>query len=155
MAKRALIEPSSHEPDREPRDQFAALPWRRRGDGGVQVLLITSRETRRWVIPKGWGKKKETGAEAAAREALEECGVSGRVATKPVGGFRYQKILKTGEPQAVRVAVHALEVIDELEDWPERAIREKLWVSPQHASRLVDEPDLKALLLEFDPDRAA
>jgi len=140
---------------RGPRLQYAALPWRRGDEGQVEVLLITSRETRRWVIPKGWGKKKEAGAEAAAREALEECGVSGLVAAKPVGGFRYQKILKTGEAEAVRVAVHALEVVQELDDWPERAIREKLWVTPQHASRLVDEPDLKALLLEFDPDRAA
>ena len=70
---------------RGPRQQFAALPWRRTGDGGVEVLLITSRETRRWVIPKGWGKKDELGPYAAAREALEETGVAGAVPVEPLG----------------------------------------------------------------------
>ena len=77
MPKRALSQPSSHEPDREPRAQFAALPWRRRADAGIEVLLITSRETRRWVIPKGWPIKGKSSAKSAAREAFEEADQKG------------------------------------------------------------------------------
>lgn len=140
---------------RGPRQQFAALPWRRGAAGAVEVLLITSRETRRWVIPKGWGNKKEPGFSAAAREALEECGVTGRVAEAALGKYRYQKLMKTGALQWVRVAVHALEVLQELDDWPEKAMREKLWIAPDHAARLVEEQELKALLLEFAPPSAS
>ena len=136
---------------RGPRKQFAALPWRRTPQGVVEVLLITSRETRRWVIPKGWGKKKEPGALAAAREALEETGVAGRIAETPIGKYRYEKLMKTGEPQPVRVEVYPLEVETERKNWPEKTSRDKLWIAADHAARLVDEPELKALLLSFQP----
>jgi 8-oxo-dGTP pyrophosphatase MutT (NUDIX family) len=137
---------------RGPRRQYAALPWREDG-GPVQVLLITSRETRRWVIPKGWRKKGEPASITAAREALEETGAGGRVAEAPLGEFRYQKLMKNGTLQRVRVTVFALEVLFEHEDWPERDEREKLWTTPDHAARLVDEPELQALIAGFTPDR--
>jgi 8-oxo-dGTP pyrophosphatase MutT (NUDIX family) len=138
-------------PRRGPRQQFAALPWRRNEAGAVEVLLITSRETRRWVIPKGWGKKGEPATVAAAREALEETGAGGRVGEAALGQYRYQKLLKSGRLQRVRVAVYALEVVHEHEDWPEKAVREKLWTSVAEAATLVDEPELKALIAGFDP----
>ena len=137
-------------PKRGPRRQYAALPWRRE-EGAVQVLLITSRETRRWVVPKGWRKKGEPPAITAAREALEETGAGGRVEEGPLGDYRYQKLMKDGTAQRVRVSVFALEVLFEHEDWPEREEREKLWTSPQHAARLVEEPELQALIAGFDP----
>jgi len=136
---------------RGPRQQFAALPWRRTADGGVEVLLITSRETRRWVIPKGWGKKDEPGPYAAAREALEETGVAGAVPLEPLGQYRYDKLLKSGRSERVRVVVYALEVVHEHEDWPEKALREKLWIPAREGGRLVDEPDLQALIAGFAP----
>jgi 8-oxo-dGTP pyrophosphatase MutT (NUDIX family) len=135
---------------RGPRQQFAALPWRR-AKAGVEVLLITSRETRRWVIPKGWGKKAEPGAFAAAREALEETGAAGVVREAPLGHYRYQKQLKTGRLQRVKVAVYSLEVVHEHEDWPEKAFRDKLWTSVAEAAGLVDEPELQALIAAFAP----
>ncbi|MDB5443023.1 MAG: hypothetical protein JWP73_1399 [Phenylobacterium sp.] len=135
---------------RGPRRQFAALPWRRT-ESGVEVLLITSRETRRWVIPKGWGKKGEAAAAAVAREALEETGAGGAVAGTPLGHYRYQKLLKSGRLQRVRVSVYALEVLHELEDWPEKPLREKLWISVAEAAGLVDEPELQALIAGFQP----
>jgi 8-oxo-dGTP pyrophosphatase MutT (NUDIX family) len=138
-------------PRRGPRQQFAALPWRRNEAGAVEVLLITSRETRRWVIPKGWGKKGEPATVAAAREALEETGAGGRVGEAALGQYRYQKLLKSGRLQRVRVAVYALEVVHEHEDWPEKAVREKLWTSVAEAATLVDEPELKALIAGFQP----
>jgi 8-oxo-dGTP pyrophosphatase MutT (NUDIX family) len=137
-------------PRRGPREQFAALPWRRAA-AGVEVLLITSRETRRWVIPKGWGKKGEPGPFAAAREALEETGVAGAVREGVLGHYRYQKQLKSGRVQRVKVAVYALEVVHEHEDWPEKAFRDKLWTSVVEAAGLVDEPELQALIAAFRP----
>ena len=138
-------------PGGTPRQQFAALPWRRTDEGGVEVLLITSRETRRWVIPKGWGKKNEPATAAAAREALEETGVEGEVAELAVGIYRYEKQLKSGRVESVEVAVYALQVAHEHEEWPEKAVRDKLWTLAHEAAGLVDEPELRALLAGFEP----
>jgi 8-oxo-dGTP pyrophosphatase MutT (NUDIX family) len=133
------------------RTQFAALPWRRLGDGGIEVLLITSRETRRWVIPKGWGKPEEDPVAAAAREAFEETGVKGALGKAPLGDYHYGKVLKTGRVQPVTVTVYALEVAQERKSWPEKDEREKLWVPPAIAAGLVDEPELKSLIAGFAP----
>lgn len=138
------------EPDREPKTQFAALPWRR-VDGKVEVLLITSRETRRWVIPKGWPIKHLKSCFSAAREAFEEAGVLGDTARKPLGEYAYDKRLRSGRTQHVRVAVFALEVLEEQDEWPEKGQRERRWTSTAEASTLVDEPELKALIAAFAP----
>jgi 8-oxo-dGTP pyrophosphatase MutT (NUDIX family) len=139
------------EPDREPRDQCASLPWRRNADGAVEVLLISSRETRRWVIPKGWPMKGMSSAKTAAIEAFEEAGVVGSVKAKPAGVYHYGKRLKSGRIQHVRVAVHALKVAEERASWPEQLQREKRWMAPAEAAALVDEPELKLLLQNFSP----
>lgn len=131
--------------ERAERRQVAALPWRR-SKGGVQVLLISSRETRRWVIPKGGRMPGKTDAEAAAQEALEEAGIEGVTAHDPIGTFRYPKILKSGAARWCVVSVYPLEVTAEHDDWQERAERERAWVSIDEAVRRVDEPDLKALI---------
>ena len=138
-------------PDREPRSQAAALPWRRGPDGEVQVLLITSRETRRWVIPKGWPIKGLTSPQTAAREAFEEAGVEGEMGQKKVGAFHYDKRLRSGRVQKVRVAVYPLQVDTEREAWPEARQREKLWTTAAAAAELVQEPELAELLRAFAP----
>jgi 8-oxo-dGTP pyrophosphatase MutT (NUDIX family) len=148
---RKLEKPSSREPDREPRTQFAALPWRQGADGDVEVLLITSRETRRWVIPKGWPVKGVKSAKCAAREAFEEAGVQGKVSKRPVGSYAYDKRLKSGRLQHVRVAVFGLQVDGEAEAYPELGQRENRWVPLAEAAHLVDEPELMALLATFEP----
>jgi 8-oxo-dGTP pyrophosphatase MutT (NUDIX family) len=132
------------------RRQYAALPWRR-SDIGLEILLITSRETRRWVIPKGWAKKGEPPTIAAAREALEETGAAGRVAPAPLGEYRYDKIMKSGRVRKVKVAVYSLEVLHEHAEWPEMAVREKLWISAAEGADLVDEPELRTLIARFKP----
>jgi 8-oxo-dGTP pyrophosphatase MutT (NUDIX family) len=149
--KGPTLKPSNREPDREPRAQFAALPWRRGAQGAVQVLLITSRETRRWVIPKGWPITGRSSAKSAAQEAFEEAGVVGKVAKAPIGGFAYDKRLKNGRLQHVRVAVFALQVEQEQDLYPEKGQREKLWTSPAEAATLVTEPELMVLLATFRP----
>jgi 8-oxo-dGTP pyrophosphatase MutT (NUDIX family) len=143
--------PSNREPDREPRAQFAAIPWRRNADGEVEVLLITSRETRRWVIPKGWPIKGKSSAKSAAQEAFEEAGVTGKISKSPLGGYAYDKRLRNGRLQHVRVAVFTLHVESEAETFPELGQREKLWLPPADAALRVDEPELIALLANFKP----
>jgi ADP-ribose pyrophosphatase YjhB (NUDIX family) len=151
MAKSAPHKPSNREPDREPRVQFAALPWRRSAAGEVEVLLITSRETRRWVIPKGWPIKGMNSAKSAAQEAFEESGVRGKIDKRPMGSYAYDKRLKNGRLQHVRVAVFPLQVDSEAEAYPELGQREKLWLPLTEAARRVDEPELMVLLATFRP----
>lgn len=139
------------EPDREPRAQYAALPWRRTANGGIEVLLITSRETRRWVIPKGWPINGLRSGPSAAREAMEEAGVEGEIGKKPIGVYHYDKRLRSGRLQHVRVSVYALHVARELAVWPEMGQREKLWATTEAAAATVDEPELQAVLKAFRP----
>ncbi|MDB5470415.1 MAG: phosphohydrolase, MutT/nudix family protein, partial [Caulobacter sp.] len=96
--------------------QVAALPYRLAG--APEVLLITSRETRRWVIPKGWPMKDRTFSEAAAQEALEEAGVRGVTAEESIGAYRYLKQIKNGASILCEVAVYPLEVSEQLDAWP-------------------------------------
>jgi 8-oxo-dGTP pyrophosphatase MutT (NUDIX family) len=151
MPKRRRDKPSSHEPDREPRAQFAALPWRWAPGGEPEVMLITSRETHRWVIPKGWPIKGKSSAKSAAQEAFEEAGVTGKIDKSPVGSYAYDKRLKNGRLQHVRVTVFALLVAAEADTFPEAGQREKRWVSLLEAARLVDEPELMVVLATFKP----
>src|SRR5437773_2370121 len=70
--------------------QYAALPYRVSGSK-TEVLLVTSRRTRRWIVPKGWPVESLEPSACAAVEALEEAGVSGQVEQKPIGHYRYLK----------------------------------------------------------------
>jgi 8-oxo-dGTP pyrophosphatase MutT (NUDIX family) len=133
--------------------QFAALPWRRMPDGAVKVLLITSRETRRWVIPKGWPMLDRTPGQAAAQEAYEEAGVVGEAGPRPLGAYGYGKRLRDGTVQDVEVQVFPLEVLVERLAFPERGQRDKRWIAPAEAADLVDEPELQALIRRFKPRR--
>ena len=82
-------------PGEPPHLQVAALCWRRSGKG-LKILLITSRDTGRWVIPKGWPMRNRSNAQAAAREAYEEAGLRGDVSERSVGIYTYLKALATG-----------------------------------------------------------
>ena len=130
--------------------QVAALPWRR-GDNGVEVMMITSRETRRWVIPKGGRMVGKTDPQAAAQEAYEEAGVQGETLDAVVGHFRYGKRLKTGAVQACVVAVYPLEVLIQLGAWPEDQQRRRRWMPQAEAAASVDEADLAQLIRDFRP----
>ena len=132
------------------RRQYAALPWRT-GDLGIEVLVVTSRQTRRWIIPKGWPMKDRTGPDAAAQEAFEEAGVRGAVARAPLGTFTYLKRLADGSGRLCAVKVFPLAVTEVLDIWPEMTQRERRWMSLADAAAAVDEPELKALILAFAP----
>jgi 8-oxo-dGTP pyrophosphatase MutT (NUDIX family) len=111
------------------RAQLAALPYRQ-VEGRLEVLLVTSRETRRWIIPKGWAEKGTKPHDMAAREAFEEAGVRGKVRKCPHGSYRYEKRLTAKRSVECEVTVFLLEVEQELADWPEKGERERRWLSP-------------------------
>lgn len=128
--------------------QVAALPYRI-GEDGLQIMMITSRETRRWVIPKGGRMRGKTDPQAAAIEAMEEAGVQGRIGETSLGAFRYAKRLKSGDSRACVVAVYPLRVLIQLGGWPEAHQRERRWMTPDEAAAAVDEPDLARLISAF------
>jgi 8-oxo-dGTP pyrophosphatase MutT (NUDIX family) len=98
--------------------QFAALPYRRAER--LEIMLVSSRETGRWVLPKGWPIKGIKPHETAAREALEEAGILGKIAKSPLGGYSYAKRLENGSVQICQVQVFAFEVERERNSWVEK-----------------------------------
>lgn len=126
--------------------QCGAICWRMHR-GGVEVLLITSRDTGRWVIPKGWPMAGLTLAAAAAREAWEEAGVRGALDEAPLGAFGYDKVTKPGHVQPCRVEVYGLRVAALADKFPERKLRRRKWFDHAKAARKVAEPELRGLLM--------
>jgi hypothetical protein len=125
--------------------QVGALPFRREADGGLRFLLVTSRGTSRFVIPKGWQMKKLSDADAAALEARQEAGVVGRLSRDPIGRYFYWKRLKKVFVP-ITVDVYPLEVEEQMPRWAEKRRRLRDWVTPEQAVALVDEPELVNIL---------
>lgn len=113
--------------------------------------MITSRDSGRWVIPKGWSMKGKKPHEAAAIEAWEEAGVRGAVKKKPVGRYTYLKELDDGDIAPCVVDVFQIEADEVKAQFKERGQRVLEWVSPDEAARRVREVELKSLLVEFQP----
>lgn len=128
----------------KPLEQVAALPWRRKG-GQVEVLLITSRRTRRLILPKGWPMRRYSNADAAAIEALEEAGVAGTVKRKAIGQYTDIKVFPDCEAP-VRVSVFPLRVRTQLRDWKEASERCRFWMPQRDACGAVQNPELSDLL---------
>jgi len=136
---------------REHGKQVAALCWRSTDSNNLalEVLLITSLHTKRWILPKGWLMEGLTPAQSAAREAFEEAGVTGKIADKPIGTYHYLKERKDGGGVPCSVDVFALQAGEQLEDWPEKGAREIAWLSLEDAAIRVSEPGLRELLQDF------
>ena len=130
------------------RQQVAALPWRTADDGQLKVMLITSRDTGRWVLPKGWPEMGEAFSDAAAREAREEAGLKGTVSREAAGRYYYAKTKASGDIPC-EVLVFPLEVGKVASKWKEKGQRTRKWVRPEEAAGMVDEPDLGELMLSF------
>jgi 8-oxo-dGTP pyrophosphatase MutT (NUDIX family) len=111
-----------------------------------EVLLITSRDTGRWVIPKGWPMEGRSLAHAALQEAWEEAGVRGRVGMTELGRFGYDKRQNSGFALPVEVALFPVEVMELADDYPEYEERHREWFAPERAAELVDETGLKQIL---------
>ncbi|RVD17006.1 MULTISPECIES: NUDIX hydrolase [unclassified Mesorhizobium] len=125
--------------------QVAAIPFRLTARGGIEVMLVTSRTTRRFIVPKGWPMKGKSGRKAATIEAQEEAGVLGKTLKQPAGTYSYWKRLANRFVR-VDVIVYLLEVSEELADWQEAKRRQRAWLAPADAAMLIDEPDLSTLV---------
>lgn len=134
-------------------NQYGALPYVVTDDG-VLVCLITSRGSRRWVIPKGWPKPTHPGHEMAAREAREEAGLLGAIEAEPVGSYVYRKRLHMFARVQCRVTVFPLLVETQLCMWPEKAERNLVWLPPRKAAKRVAEAELSQIILAL-PARLA
>ena len=133
-----------------PATQHAALCYRQSG-AAAEVLLITSRDTGRWVLPKGWPKRNEDGGASALREAHEEAGVIGQLRPGCVGLYAYDKTMPSGPPVPCCVTVHAVEVAYLSYSFPEMGLRRRQWFSTADAARAVAEPELQSLIAAFHP----
>ncbi len=115
------------------------------------MLLVTSRDTGRWVIPKGWLVAGLLPQDSAAREAWEEAGVLGTVTDVPVGLYAYDKVMGLGVAVPCLVSVYPLRVTRLRDSFPEARQRQRKWFSPAKAARKVAEPELQRILQSFDP----
>jgi 8-oxo-dGTP pyrophosphatase MutT (NUDIX family) len=130
--------------------QVAALCYRRQ-ERGIEVLLVSSLHTGRWILPKGWPMKGRDAAEAAATEAWEEAGaVISRVDPEPVGTYRYTKVFRGGAGATCETTVYLMEVETLADEYPQEGRRQRIWVSPGEAADAVDEPGLRDLLQSLD-----
>jgi 8-oxo-dGTP pyrophosphatase MutT (NUDIX family) len=133
--------------------QYAALPYRIEGSQ-VQVMLITSRQTGRWVIPKGWPIHGLKPADAAAAEAAEEAGLVGDVEARPIGSYRYLKRFRGKRATVVQVIVFPFLVRGQFAAWKEQGERESRWFRYQRAAAMVAEPSLRRLIRELGVARS-
>jgi 8-oxo-dGTP pyrophosphatase MutT (NUDIX family) len=134
----------------EARMQYGALCWRL-GEDGVDVLLITSRDTGRWILPKGWPMPGLAPEAAAEQEAWEEAGVEGVMNPVCLGRYGYQKCLSVTAQVPCAVAVYGLRVVSLADKFPEVKERTRQWFRQDVAATMVNEPDLASLIAGFVP----
>lgn len=134
----------------EVRTQFAALCYRVK-KGKVQILLITSRGTKRWIVPKGWPMEGKTPAASAAVEAWEEAGVNGKREEQCLGVYSYAK--DVGEPEHLQclAMLYPVRVKSLSKKYPEHKERRRRWMSRKEAASKVAEPELARMIRDFDP----
>ena len=129
-----------HDDDRDVPQQAGAIPWRW-GSSGIEILLITSSQGSRWIVPKGWIDKGCTSKETARQETYEEAGVEGILSLAPIGSLNF----KRGD-RVLRVELFTLEVTDIYAHWPEDYRRQRVWLDPREAVLTASEPGLARLI---------
>lgn len=141
--------------DEDLAEQIAALPIIWDKEGRLRVLMITSRDSGRWIMPKGWLMDGKKPWHAAEIEALEEAGAVGFVSDRAIGEYLYTKRIDRRTKIRCRVVVYPM-VVDKLKKrWKERKERKRHWFSPRKAAKLVDEKDLSALLKGLEAKTAS
>jgi len=126
-----------------PKEQVAALPFKVTR-GGIRVLLVTSKTRHRWILPKGGVRKGLLPEEAAHEEALEEAGVEGYLSERPIGKYGYSRLGTRHD-----VTTYSMEVVREHKDWPEKEYRQRKWLKLEQAAAVIDDDELKQILLAF------
>ena len=134
--------------------QYAALPYRVSGET-VEILLVTSRRTHRWILPKGWPMNGHPPSVCAASEALEEAGVRGEIEKTAIGHYRYLKYHRNGTSEPCKVDIFPLKVTREQNTWPEKDERKRRWCTVAEAAAAVREPQLRLMILKFGEQMAA
>ena len=135
------------------RIQYAALPYRHM-DGKLEFMLITSRETARWIVPKGWPRRDGEAILSVLEEAWEEAGLRGKVFPDSVGSYIYDKNMQGGYKVHCKVIVFAMAVESVVDEYPEAGSRKRMWVSAEEAASRVVEPDLAAMFFKLRADLA-
>ena len=148
VKQQAINLPASQK--RELRSQFGAICYRVK-DGTIQILLVTTRRTGRWMVPRGWPIDATTPAQTALREAWEEAGVRGKVTGNCVGVYSYIKELDDDDDLPCLVALFPVKVQDLEKSYPERKERKRRWFTPKKAAEKLDEPELSQIVKAFDP----
>ncbi len=133
------------------RVQYGALPYRFTSMAALEILIVTTRQSRRWIVPKGWPIKRLTPSKSAAREAFEEAGVRGKIGARAIGLFRYKKAAgeRNGADPDYEVKVFPLLVRRQSATWPEFGQRVVQWVDPEKAISLIRDPELKTIVEKF------
>jgi 8-oxo-dGTP pyrophosphatase MutT (NUDIX family) len=131
---------------RAKRVQYAALPYRLNRRSRTEIMLVTSRGTQRWIIPKGWPQPGRAAPDSAAHEAFEEAGVVGSVGRRSVGSFSYQKRLRNGAVVVCEVRVFPLKVTRQTKQWPEKDQRQVKWLPAKEAAEIVQEDKLSEII---------
>ncbi|HEY9021138.1 MAG: NUDIX hydrolase [Paracoccaceae bacterium] len=132
------------------RTQFAALCYRVVKDK-TQILLVTSRGSGRWIVPKGWPMDGVTPARAAMTEAWEEAGVEGQSIDVCLGMFSYSKMLGPDALLPCVAMVYPVRVRELAADYPESGMRQRKWFSQKKAAKAIQEPELAQIIKSFDP----
>lgn len=133
---------------RETLSQCAALPYRGAGTT-LEIALVTSRGSERWIVPKGWLEPDLEAWDTAAVEAFEEAGLAGEIERQPIGSYRYTKKLHLFSSAVCEVAVFPLHVSEVGTDWPESSGRRRAWFRAEDAAEAVEEPGLRQLIYNF------
>ena len=124
-------------------NQAAAIPFRR-NNSTIEILLITSINSGKWIFPKGIIDEGQTALQTAVNEAFEEAGIKGRVMDILVGEYKYKKWGGT-----CQVRVYPMSVEDQLDEWPEAGLRKRCWVRPEKAMKLIQKKALRIMLTRF------
>jgi 8-oxo-dGTP pyrophosphatase MutT (NUDIX family) len=140
---------------RAKRIQYAALPYRLNRRSRTEIMLVTSRGTQRWIIPKGWPQRGRAAPDSAAHEAFEEAGVVGSVGRRSVGSFSYEKRLRNGAVMVCEVRVFPLKVTRQTKQWPEKDQRQVKWLPAKEAAEIVQEDKLSEIIRRLANKSAA
>lgn len=133
--------------------QVAALPWRLAADGGLEFLLVTSRTSKHWLLPKGWPIPGKSGLESALQEAFEEAGIHATGQDTPIGRYAFIKVLHDATELPCTMAVYAVGSIEELTEWPEKGQRERMWFAQADAVSIAFDFNLSLFLASVGFDK--
>jgi len=133
--------------------QVAALPWRLASDGGLEILLVTSRTSRHWLLPKGWPIPGKSGLESALQEAFEEAGIQAKGPDTPIGHYAFIKVLHDATELPCTMAVYAVGGVEELAEWPEQGQRDRTWFTQAEAVSIAFDFNLSLFLAAVNYDK--